>query len=104
MKMYKIFISQPMKGKTDEEILKEREEGIELAKRLVGDNIIIMDTFFQGMPKDAKPLQYLAKSLDFLSQANFALFLGDWQNFRGCKIEYMCAKEYGIDILNIVEE
>lgn len=30
--MKKLFISQPMKGKTDEEILKERKEAISLAK------------------------------------------------------------------------
>ena len=31
--MKKLFISQPMKGKTDEEILKEREKAIASAKR-----------------------------------------------------------------------
>ena len=31
--MKKLFISQPMKGKTDDEILKEREKAIASAKR-----------------------------------------------------------------------
>ena len=35
--MKKLFISQPMKGKTNEEIKKEREEAIFCAKELMGD-------------------------------------------------------------------
>lgn len=33
--MKKLFISQPMKGKTDEEILKERENAIRSAEKQV---------------------------------------------------------------------
>lgn len=99
--MYKIFISQPMKGLTNEEIEKQREDGITLAKKLVGEDIEILDTFFKDIPVEAKPLHYLAKSLEFLAEADFALFLGDYKNFRGCKIELECAKQYGISVLNV---
>ena len=44
--MKKLFISQPMRGKTDEEILKEREKAIEKAKSILADDVEIIDSFF----------------------------------------------------------
>ena len=95
--MKKLFISQPMKGKTDEQILAERERAIEAAKELVGEEVEIIDSFFQAAPADAKPLWFLGKSLELLSYADVAYFAPGWNQFRGCKIEHECAVQYGID-------
>ena len=95
--MKKLFISQPMKGKTDEQILAERERAIEAAKELVGEEGEIIDSFFQAAPADAKPLWFLGKSLELLSSADVAYFAPGWNQFRGCKIEHECAVQYGID-------
>lgn len=94
--MKKLFISQPMNGKTDEEILKEREHAIKAAQECVSDNVEVIDSFFKSAPADVKPLWFLGKSLELLSTADIAYFANGWQNARGCKIEYECAKEYGI--------
>jgi hypothetical protein len=95
-KMKKLFISQPMGGKTDEEILEERERAIEAAKELLGEPVEVIDSFFQSAPVGAKPLWFLGKSLELLSGADIAYFAKDWQKARGCKIEHECAVEYGI--------
>ena len=95
--MKKLFISQPMKGKTDEQILAEREQAIEAAKELVGEEVEIIDSFFQAAPADAKPLWFLGKSLELLSSADVAYFAPGWNQFRGCKIEHECAVQYGLD-------
>lgn len=97
--MKKIFISQPMKDKTNEEVISERERIIELCKKKYGD-IEIIDSFFESTPHDARPLWFLAKSLELLSTADIAFFADGWKNYRGCKIEHECAKEYGIEIVN----
>lgn len=94
--MKKLFISQPMGGKTDEEILEERERAIEAAKELLGEPVEVIDSFFQSAPVGAKPLWFLGKSLELLSGADIAYFAKDWQKVRGCKIEHECAVEYGI--------
>ena len=39
--MKKVFISQPMRGRSDEEILKERENVIEKAKQKFNDEVVI---------------------------------------------------------------
>ena len=95
----KLFISQPMKDKTDEEILAVREQAIKSAKDFLGEDVEVIDSFFQDAPHDAKPLWYLAKSLELLSTADVAYFAKGWEDARGCRIENTCAIEYGIDVI-----
>lgn len=100
--MIKLFISQPMKGKTDEEILSAREEAIASAKAKIadGEEVEVIDSFFQDAPADARrPLWFLGKSLELLSTADMAYFAKGWQDARGCRIEHTCAIEYGIEVV-----
>ena len=94
--MKKLFISQPMRGKSDEEILMEREKAIKAAENLVGEPVEVIDSFFQNAPADAKPLWFLGKSLELLSNADVAYFAPGWKDARGCIIEHDCAISYGI--------
>lgn len=91
----KWFISQPMKGLTDEEIKAKRNSIIETIKKQ-DSNAEIIDSFFENAPYNARPLWFLAKSLEKLSVADVAYFAKGYENMRGCKIEYQCANEYGI--------
>lgn len=95
--MKKLFISQPMKDKTDEQILVERKKAIEAAEERVGEDVEVIDSFFQSAPADARPLWFLGKSLELLSTADIAYFAPGWSEYRGCKIEHECAVQYGID-------
>ena len=97
--MKRLFISQPMRGKTNEEILAVREKAIESAERFLGENVEVIDSFFRDAPADVKPLWYLAKSLELLSTADVAYFAKGWDDARDCRIENTCAIEYGIDVI-----
>lgn len=97
--MKKLFISQPMRGKTDAEILAERSNAIQAAKDSVKDEIEVIDSFFQDAPVDATPLWYLGESLKLLATAGVAYFAPGWDKARGCKIENLCAKEYGVHVI-----
>ena len=99
--MKKLFISQPMKDKTDEQIKQERENAIKNAKEIVGDDVEVIDSFFENAPHDARPLWFLGKSLELLSTADVAYFAKDWEKYRGCRIENTCAKEYGISTIEV---
>ena len=94
--MKKLFISQPIRGKSDEEILEERQKAIKSAEEKIGEPVEVIDSFFEKAPVDAKPLWFLGKSLELLAGADIAYFAKGWQNARECKIEYICAIEYGI--------
>ena len=100
--MKKIFISQPMRGLTDEEILKAREEILIKAENKIGEPVELIDSFIEDYPEEINkhiPVFYLGKSIQFLSQADVAYFGGDWRNASGCKIEHKIAKQYGIEII-----
>lgn len=95
--MKKLFISQPMNGKTDDEILTVRANAVQAAWDSVGKEVEVIDSFFQDAPAEARPLWYLGKSLELLSTADIAYFAPGWGGARGCRIENQCAKEYGIE-------
>lgn len=89
----KVMISQPMKGKTNEQI---REERAELVKQLEIEGHEVIDTVFDDFPEGkATPVHYLAKSIEFIANVEGIVFMKGWENARGCKIEHQIAKEYG---------
>ncbi len=101
--MKKLFISQPMNGKTKEEILAVREKAIESAKVTLDDDIEVVESYFDGYNPDdgCIPLKYLAKALELLADADVVYFAKGFEEARGCRIEYMCARYYGIMALVI---
>lgn len=97
--MKKLFISQPMEGKSIADILVERRKAIESAEEKIGEPVEVIDSFTQRAPAYAKPLWILEKSLELLAGADIAYFAKGWQDARGCKIENTCAIEYGIPVI-----
>lgn len=106
----RLFISQPMRGKSDEEIESEREDLIAIAKAVYAGRgeVEVIDSFFKGgldVPAGAKaPLYYLSKSLELLATADVAIFAEDWWEARGCRIERECADGYGVARIKFPEE
>lgn len=95
----KIMISQPMKGKTNEQIRAERAE---LAEKLKEQGHEVVDTVFDDFPNgQATPLHYLAKSIEFLANVDGVVFMKGWQNARGCRIEHQIATEYGKWVMEV---
>jgi hypothetical protein len=97
--MKKLFISQPMRNKTTEEILAVREKAIKSAERELGEEVEVIDSFFTNMPDGTHPLYCLGKSLELLSTADVVYFAKGWEEARGCKIENVCAIEYGLPLV-----
>lgn len=97
--MIKVFISQPMRDKTDEQIEAERNRAIETIKQKYQDDVEVIDSFFKDCPHDAKPLWFIGKSIEMLANADIAYFVKGWNKYRGCKIENTCAREYGIRVI-----
>lgn len=94
--MKKLFISQPMVDRTDEDIYAEREKAMAEAKKLLNEDIEVIDSFTNV---DMNPLGYLGYSITCLSKADVAYFAKGWQDYRGCKIEHICAVDYGIKVI-----
>lgn len=104
--MKKAMLSQPMAGKTQEEIVSTREKAI---ASLEANGYEVINTLFtdewyskEKMEKRGVvqiPLCFLAKSLENMSLCHAAYFCKGWEQARGCKIEHDAAMAYGLDII-----
>lgn len=98
--MYKIFISQPMNGLTNEQINAYRERTV---KVLTDKGYEIIDSVFDFEDVENvknKSLFYLSKSLELIAkEANYVYFMDGWEDARGCRLEHECCKEYSIPIM-----
>ena len=111
--MYKnVFISQPMPGKSEEEILATRQEAIDKIHQLfdadgVEINIIasyIDDAtrkhFKEHVSDDINwDIFWLSQSLERLAMADMIWLCDGWEYSNGCNIELECATRYGISIM-----
>lgn len=111
--MYKnIFISQPMTGKSEEEILATRQKAIDEIHQLfdadgVEINIIasyIDDAtrkhFKEHVSDDINwDIFWLSQSLERLAMADMIWLCDGWEYSKGCNVELECAMQYGLVIV-----
>lgn len=102
----KVMLSQPMNGKTDEEIAATKEravsylegKGYEVINTLFTDEWYSKEKMQQRGIKQI-PLCFLAKSLESMSLCDAAYFCEGWEEARGCRIEHDAALAYGLEII-----
>ena len=99
----KVFISQPMKGRTEKEILDQRKR-IENCLLKGYKDVEILDSYVESAPDECNSVFFLGLSLQFLSQADLAVFCEGWETARGCIIERMVCRHYNISYMTITDE
>ena len=93
----KLMISQPMRGKTNEQIKAERTE---LVKKLEAEGHEVVDTVFENAPENEDIAIYmLSQSIRYIGKVDGVVFMPGGENARGCKIEHDAAVAYGLDII-----
>ena len=101
-KYLKVMISQPMRGKSKEEILSVREKFKRFIEASGHTFIDAYDESFQEMEGKNVALRSLAKSLEHMAECDAVLFCKGWRDARGCCMEFHAAKAYGIEIVEEV--
>ncbi|MCQ2209167.1 MAG: hypothetical protein MJZ34_02635 [Paludibacteraceae bacterium] len=94
----KVFISQPMKGLTTEQIKENRDIVINKILSEHPDAIIIDSIIDISEPHSS--VWYLGESLKILSDATVAYFMDGWENANGCCVEHEVCCRYNINILH----
>lgn len=100
------MLSQPMAGKTDEEIVETRdkaikfltERGFEIVNTLFTDEWYSKEKMTERGVRQIS-LYFLANSLANMSLCDTVYFCKGWEKARGCKIEHDTAVAYGVNIL-----
>lgn len=101
----KVFISQPMRDKTDEQIRAEREEAVKKIKSLYKNyDVEILDTVFDDNDinlesQSSRSMYYLGKSIQYMRYADLVYFMKNWKDYRGCRVEHYVAEQYGLKMM-----
>lgn len=104
--MKKAMLSQPMAGKSDQEIMETRDRAIAALEAQGYEivNTLFTDEWYNPEKMQERgvvqiPLCFLAKSLENMSLCHAAYFCKGWEQARGCRIEHEAAKAYGLEII-----
>lgn len=96
--MKKLFVSVPMKGRTEEEIKASIQKMKKVAEIYEGEELELIDSYIEdNPPKDSKEaVWYLGESLKKLAQADVFIGIAENYDWSGCCIEREIAERYGI--------
>lgn len=102
--MKKLFVSCPINGRTKEQILKSMQIGKTMAELYFNEEeLLVINTWIEDEPPEYiknKRLWYLAKSLEFLAEADYSIIIGNYgehfDRFKSCHIEEDIISEMNI--------
>lgn len=100
--MKKLFVSLPMNGRDETDILEEQKYLLNVVNNDIcgGNNEFeLLDTLIQDEPPVDSTYPrafYLGNSIAKLAQADLVIFSSNWRDGQGCIIEHMTCSLYGI--------
>ena len=94
----KLFISIPMNGRPDDEVLKEMTTIVQDYEDIYGGEVELIETL---LPMDDTAVNHervymLGRSIQLMAQADAVIFAPGYKKARGCRVEELVAKSYGI--------
>lgn len=94
----KVFISQPMAGLPDEQILERRNECIQKLKDWYGeDKIEPIESFEKSEEIVARGrIAMLGHSIQLMHDADIVFFASGWEKSAGCNVEHEVCEQYNI--------
>lgn len=106
----KVFISQPMNGIEEKDILDLRAKLFNIFvawQRSQGyiEDIEMINTYDKLIPTNCgnERIWCLGDSISLMAQADVVIFAPGWQSAKGCKVEHMIAREYGLKMYDYSE-
>ena len=109
----KLFISCPMKGRTEKAIKESMAKLHKLAEVMMGEGLEVIDSFIEDAPEfdETTPaseirLWYLGESIKMMAEADVVIgcpYIG-CNTFIGCDTELKAALDYGKQVIRLSEE
>lgn len=107
-KMKKLFISCPMKGRTEENIRKSMEKMHKIAEIVFDQELEVIPSYIEHNPPEnsKEAVWYLGESIKKMAEADYFIGIG-YTYYKGCNIETEAARRYHIpsyhiNMLNVV--
>lgn len=96
--MKKLFISCPMKGRTEENIKNSMARMHKIAELVFDQELEVIDTYIPDSAPEGvnRGVWYLGESIKRMAEADYFIGIGYSEAFKGCTIERDVARSYGI--------
>lgn len=104
--MKEVMVSQPMAGKTLEDLIRARQQAVSCVK---GKDVKFIDTLYSEdnnrigvhLADSCKnpALAYLGLSLLDMANCDTVVFAKGYNDSRFCQIEHLAAEKYGLEII-----
>jgi hypothetical protein len=96
--MKKLFVSVPMKGRTEEEIKASIQKMKKIAEIYEGEELELIDSYIEDNPPENnnQAIWYLGESLKKLSEADVFIGINESYQWSGRQIERETVLAYGI--------
>ncbi len=94
-----LFISLPMRGKTDDQIKRMIKICQKKAEELLGEDLFLLPSYEKGL-QSYNPVFGLAHALLYLADADIVFFAPEWNNSKGCNIEMEVCKSYDMQFID----
>lgn len=99
--MKTLFVSQPFKGKTEEEVFSQRRMIKDKIEELIGEECLVIDQYHQTAPEGAGRFYYLSQDILMMDEADIIVFSPDWMTAKGCRVEHELAVSYGLNMIEV---
>lgn len=103
--MKKLFVSVPMKGRTEDEIKASIQKMKKIAEIYEGEELELIDSYIEdNPPKGSKEaIWFLGESIKKLAKADVFVGIQGHYEWSGCHVEFITAQAYGIKSYAIPE-
>ena len=96
----KVFISQPMSGLTEEEVMVVKQTALDFLSGVYGEITTVDNYNHIDVPENAGSIWHLGTSIRQMEECDAIYFVDGWETARGCCIEYFICKYYNLRVLN----
>ena len=94
---HKLFISCPMKGRTEENIKKSFEVMKRTAEAYTGETLGVVNPYEpKTFESDADRIRSLSDSIRLMAEADYFITFENYCDYRGCSVENQVAALYGL--------
>lgn len=98
--MQKVFISVGMNGRPCGDVLDDIARAKENITHKYGPlNLYITHNYDCKFPDGGERLYCLGEAIKKLGDCDACYFVKDWEKHKGCLVEYLVCKLYGIEII-----
>ena len=99
-KPLKIFLSHPMSGLSEDEIMNIRYKAYHYIASKINENIEIIDNYHhKDIPENAGRLWHLGTSIRQMEEADAIYFCDGWEKSEGCNIERKICALYHLRVI-----